>query len=181
MLAGIVCIILYLLLISPVHIRADAFVHTGVQLDCWARIWGLPFGWSMRMSGGQGPIGNINLRQIWTNASAVLRGSGARQYFRRHVRIQQLDACVRLCMQDAASTALMAGILQAAAKTLYSMSDGLVRVAVFPSFAAEKTELEARCIVSFRLGHMIIVGMAALAAWMLERREHGLTHSSKEV
>lgn len=182
-------VMLYAAMIAPVRVRCDVFWHGQAEVDIWARIWGLPLGQSLslgrdafiRMLPAHAPAEDDAMRRRLASVGAVLRGDGARRYLARHVRIVQLDAKVNLSMQDAARTAVASGLLQWAAQAVYTLAKGRARIAVVPEFYAERSAAEARCILFFRLGHMIYVCMAALAAWLLERREHGLTHASKEA
>lgn len=182
-------VMLYAAMIAPVRVRCDVFWHGQAEVDIWARIWGLPLGRSLslgrdafiRMLPAHAPAEDDAMRRRLASVGAVLRGDGARRYLAHHVRLVRLDAKVNLSMQDAARTAVASGLLQWAAQAVYTLAKGRVRIAVVPEFYAERSAAEAQCILFFRLGHMIYVCMAALAAWLLERREHRLTHASKEA
>ena len=191
MLTGIVCIIAYLLLIAPVRIRIDIAWQGCVQADCWARVWGLPLGGSLRIGDGRGHMlpafsGGVQVqgdavRRAMADAGAVLRGNLARRYVTRHLRVMQLDACLRIGLDDAARTAVLTGAAHQFARWAHVLTRGKARILAVPAFAAERSSMEARCIVFFRAGHMIPVLTAALASWLLERREHRVTAQSGEV
>lgn len=184
-----IVIVLYTVMIAPVKIRFSLLWYGKADIDLHTRIWGLPLKQQLSMTPDELIHMLPDQKQAEDNAvrrelaalGTMLRTDFARHYLKRHMQIVQLDALIRLSMQDAARTAIVSGMLHWAAQAVYSLAKGRARIAVVPAFFAEHSSAEVRCILFFRLGHMIIVGMAALAAWMLERREHGLTHSSKEV
>ena len=191
MLLVIAGIAVLLLLIAPVKIRVDIHRSDGWQLDIWYRVWGLPGGACLRIGGTDHPLllavnegkqvhGNV-LQRALANIGAVLRANFVRRYLLRHVRVVQLDARINICLRDAAYTALLTGVMQWLAQLAWRYTGYRARIAVVPAFAAERTEVEARCIVAFRMGHMIPVLFAAVAAWLLERREHHLSVLSEEV
>lgn len=191
MLTGIVCIIAYLLLIAPVRVRIDIAWQGGLQADCWARVWGLPLGGSLRIGDGRGrmlpalsggmPVEGDAVRRALADVGAVLRGNLARRTMMRHLRVMQLDACLRIGLGDAARTAVLTGAMQQFARWAHVITRGKARLLAVPAFAQEHTSAEARCIVFFRAGHMIPVLTAALASYLMERREHRVTAKSGEV
>lgn len=180
-------------LTAPIHVRIDVLWQEGFEMDMWLRVWGLPFGQSLRIGDRSGPKGIFMLpegdgdspatalRKRLADIGSVLRGKWARRYLQRHVQVKQLDACIRICLSDAARTALMTGAARSLAQTVMRRGKRIARIAVFPDFIAGRSSMEARCILRFRLGHMIPVCIAALASWLMERREHRVLRVSKEV
>lgn len=82
-----------------------------------------------------------------------LRGTGeTRRFLLRHVRLEALEAALRIGSQDAARTALLCGGAQTAWSLLPSAWRSLGRFSVQPDFAGRGTAGKARCIISFRLG-----------------------------
>lgn len=184
-------IVVSVLLITPVKIRADIHRSDGWRIDIWYRVWGLPGGNSFLVGGKEHPLllamndgrqlpGNA-LQRVLAEVGTLLRTNWARRYLLRHIRVIQLDAWLNICLRDAARTALLTGVVQWLAQLAWHYTGYRARIAVVPAFASNRTEAEARCIVAFRIGHMIPVLLAAAAAWLLERREHHLSDLSGEV
>ncbi len=101
----------------------------------------------------QGPSGG-GLRQV-----SFLINTRKRTRLLRHVRVDALDALILLHTEDAASSALIAGGLNAVAR-IPSLAHR-ARIQVLPDFFRGQTSLQAKCIIRAKLGILIIILLAA--------------------
>ena len=89
----------------------------------------------------------------------------AARFLYRHLTIDRLDA--RVALDDACKTALCSGLLQVAFKLVSP------RARVHPAFDAPRAQLAALCIVTVRLGHIILAALLAARIWITWRLKHG--------
>ena len=154
-------LILFLLLISP--IRLTLTLDNGFTVDL--RLWGFGRGWQPVLSSGQG---NTSRQQLLRMVGTVLRTNHARRFLCKHITLVKLQAMLHLSLADAANTALATGMLRQIASLLPANAD----VRIHPDFLHASSRLQARCILFFHLGTIVIAAGMVLLAWLLERREH---------
>ena len=189
-----VCLLLlYAVLITPLRLSVYASHEGETRLLVCVRAWGIPFTWRIRSqrlrSGRVTTLFRKNHppmeappdtgRRVRVVAGAYLRSNRARAYFRGHVRLLSLEALVHIVLSDAAQTALTAGLLGALGRLLSLGMQGRVRVQVIPAFFHQQTTAQARCILFFRLGTILITAALAGAAYLLEKREHPPTRAKE--
>ena len=183
----VVCLLLlYLVLITPLRLTV-CLSHAGeTRLLVRLQAWGIPLTWRIRSqrlrSGRVTTLFRKNHppkeappdtgRRVRVVAGAYLRSNRARAYFRGHVRLLSLEALVHIVLSDAAQTALAAGLLGALGRLISLRMQGRARVQVIPAFFHQQTTAQARCILFFRLGTILITAALAGAAYLLEKREH---------
>ena len=183
----VVCLLLlYLVLITPLRLTV-CLSHAGeTRLLVRLQAWGIPLTWRIRSqrlrSGRVTTLFRKNHppmeappdtgRRVRVVAGAYLRSNRARAYFRGHVRLLSLEALVHIALSDAAQTALTAGLLGALGSLISLRTQGRARVKVLPAFFHQQTTVQARCILFFRLGTILITAALAGAAYLLEKREH---------
>jgi len=95
---------------------------------------------------------NSRLRFSWR------RAVGARRFLRQHTSFVHLDATILLHTGDAARTALYTGALRSVISLFPSRSR---RICIQPDFFRGHSALQARCIIRWKLGTLL------LTAWML--------------
>lgn len=105
--------------------------------------------------------------QVLRIIGTALRTDRARRLLRKHVRLVTLQAMVHLSLTDAARTAVLTGLARQLAGLLPPQAD----VRILPDFTGG-TRVQARCIVFFHLGTILIIGVMVLWAYLLEAREH---------
>ena len=183
----VVCLLLlYLVLITPLRLTV-CLSHAGeTRLLARLQAWGIPLTWRIRSqrlrSGRVTTLFRKNHppmeappdtgRRVRVVAGAYLRSNRARAYLRGHVRLLSLEALVHIALSDAAQTALAAGLLGALGLMISLRMQGRARVQVIPAFFHQQTTAQARCILFFRLGTILITAALAGTAYLLERREH---------
>lgn len=157
-------ILLFLILLTPV--RLTVTWDAGLVLDL--RMWGIGRSFSAESSGdGVGMPRKQWLRLIGT----ALRTDTARRFLVRHTRLISLQALLRLGLNSAAQTAVLTGLLQQIALLLPAKAD----IRIQPDFLSD-TKLQARCILFWHLGTLLITAAMALTAYFLEAREHPRSH-----
>ena len=189
-----VCLLLlYAVLITPLRLSVYASHEGETRLLVCVRAWGIPFTWrirSRRLRSGRvttllrnnhppkdaPPDTGHRIRVI---VGAYLRSNRARTFFQGHVRLLRLDALVHIALSDAAQTALAAGLLGALGRLFSLRMQGQVRLKVIPAFFQQQTTAQARCILFFRLGTILITAALAGAAYLLEKREHPPTRAKE--
>ncbi len=92
------------------------------------------------------------LRTAWR------RASGTRRFLRQHTNFARLDALILLHTGDAARTALYTGVLRSMV-ALFPRRNR--RICIQPDFFRPRSTLQARCIIHWKLGTLL------LTAWML--------------
>ena len=118
------------------------------------------------------PASPTGMQRGMAIAGAFLRADRARRYLLRHMQLIDLTAQVRLSLSDAASTAVITGLLRALTAFLPAGMRGRTHLSLQPDFLAPRTSVRLRCMISLRVGILLITGGMALTAWMLEKREH---------
>lgn len=158
-------LLLFVLFITPVQLT----LHWQQGLELRLRVWGISR--SHRVpppaKGQQGTPHQQLMRLLGT----VLRTDKARRFLFRHTQVVRLQALVYLGLQDAAATAILTGLLRQLALLLPRRAD----VRVQPNFLGS-TQVQARCILFFHLGTILITAVMGLAAYLMECREHPIPH-----
>ncbi len=181
--AGGLLIALYLLLITP--LRLGVWLHCeGVSPGAavGVRVWGAPGRWRLTIGRGENgaPALLINGRAVRKTPQsrrkrknarrvlyALLRADKARGLLLRGVQVELLTLRVQLGGGNAAAVALAAGALRAA---LCRVRRGDVRVT--PAFGGGSA-LRGVCIVSARLGMLLVCCAAGLLAYARAGKKEG--------
>lgn len=157
-------LLLFVLFITPVELTLLWQQGLSIRL----RIWGISL---HRPVPPPKQEQGIPHQQFMRLLGTVLRTDKARRFLFRHVQFRRLQALISLGMQDAAKTALSTGLLRQLAAFLPPSAD----VRVQPNFIGS-TRVQARCILFFHLGTIIITAGMGLWAYLLESREHPTPH-----
>lgn len=156
-------LLLFIVFITPVQLA----LHWQQGLELRLRLWGIGFHHQVPPpSKGRG----VPHQQFMRLLGTVLRTDKARRFLLHHTRFISLQALISLGLQDAASTALVTGLLRLLAPFLPRRAD----VRVQPNFIGP-TRIQARCILFFHLGTILITAAMGLAAYLMESREHPTT------
>lgn len=153
-------LLFYLLFIAPVRLTLTLDGGFSIGLT----IWGLGRTWQPDMKPGPE---NRSPQQFMRMLGTVLRTDKARKFLLRSVRLVSLHALIRLGLSDAARTAAVTGALRQLTRLLPQQAD----VRIQPDFI-HPTRIQARCILFFHLGTIIITAAMVLTAYLLEAREH---------
>lgn len=175
-----------LAVITPVRIVTDVWHHAvtdvhariylwGVRMDLKLRILRENKDWKVLLLTRQGQFKELRAKPGLVRQSAVslktfLRSDKARRFLLRHVDVQALHAWLRLSLSNAARTAMLTGALQVLQGMLPPAVRKRVRIRIQPDFMQHETLLQARCIVFFRLGTLLMTVAMVLAAYWMERR-----------
>ena len=180
---GVLLLIVYLTLITPVKLGAAVSVGSGppqaavgVMIGGWKRVAHMRV---RRQDGVPRLCAEIRGRRVilsrrsrtgWTGQAArtLLRVLTDRKRSGRGLHLVTLDGFIQIGGQDAAATALLTGGLRAALACFPS-----ARVRCFPAFGGQ-TVLRLRCIAQARLGTILAAGlMTALETHRQGRTEEG--------
>lgn len=160
-------LLLLLLLTAPVQLTLQ-----------WDRGFSIAFSlWGIRtVQHPQGASESSRLphQQRMRLLGTLLRTNHARRFLLRHTQLISFQALLRPGLQDAASTALLTGFLRQLSSLLPSKAD----VRIQPNFTGT-TQLQARCILFFHLGTILVTAVMVLCAYVAESREHPLPHSKE--
>lgn len=110
------------------------------------------------------------VRQGVSLLRAFFRSDTARRLLLRHIDLQSLQIAFRLGLANAARTAVLTGAIQVLQQMVPERMRKRICVYARPDFVREETLTQARCIVFFHLGTLLITAAMALAAYWLERR-----------
>ena len=155
----LLALILFLLLITPVRLT---ILHQG-QTTLRLQLWGIGGSFQPDLTPDTPAQSWRVLRMIGT----FLRAGRARRFLLQHVRLICLRAMVRIRLNDASRTCLLAGFLRQLLPLLPAGSD----VRIYPEFLLP-SRVHVRCIVFFHLGTIIITAAMVLLAYYRESREH---------
>lgn len=157
-------LLLFVLCITPVQLT----LHWQQGLEVRLRVWGISHNRKVPPPAtGQGTPHQQFMRLLGT----VLRTDKARCFLLRHTHLIRLQALVCLGLRDAAATAVLTGFLRQLAPLLPRKAD----IRVQPNFIGP-TRIQARCILFFHLGTILITAVMGLTAYLLEWREHPSPH-----
>ena len=92
---------------------------------------------------------------------SVLRQSGrAGRFLRRHTKLIRLNALLILSTCDAARTAILTGLLRSVCMTIQPKH---CRICIQPDFFHAHSTLQAKCIIRWKLGTLILTAGLLLA------------------
>lgn len=185
----LVCLVLFALLITPVTLRLDLRLAGETDALLAVRLWGVgpDLRYRLRRTEQGHRVFRVDKKgrerplKGTTSASAlpvlkllrtVMRGDHARRRFFRGITLLRLDAAVNVSLGDAARTALTAGILQGLWRALPCSWRRRARLQVRPDFLNGRGSLQARCIVFFHLGTLILTAALLLLSYAMERAAH---------
>ena len=161
---------LYVLLITPVTVRLDVKLFHGAEATVAPRVWGL--GPELRFA-----LKDHHLVRLDGKGRAhplTLGGRGAPRpptpallKALQSLTLLQLDVALCVSLGDAARTALTAGALGSVWRALPSRWRRRARLQVRPDFLGGQGGAQARCMVFFRLGTLLIT---AISLWISMRR-----------
>ena len=155
----LLALLLLLIFIAPVRLT----LLYDRQLTIHLRLWGVPF----TLSPDFAHTAPGRPQQLLRALGTALRTEKTRCFLRRHVQFIRLQALLRLHLPDAAHVCLLTGALRQLCILLPQSAD----IRIQPEFLSP-TRLQARCILFFRLGTLIITAAMVLLAWQREGREH---------
>ena len=193
----LVWLILFLALITPVTIRVDARYAKSLDALIALRFWGLGPDLRYRLEkteqghrllrldkrGNPKPRSkppSISGKAVLQMIRQVLRGDQLRQRFLRGVKLQQLDVALNISLDNAARTALTAGGIQSVWRALPSSWRRKARLQVRPDFLNGQGSLQARCMVFFHLGILLITAAMLFLSLARERIGHP-AHPAEEA
>lgn len=186
-----------LMLIAPISVSADLWYGHQTEATVTLRVWGVRFLFRLRLTRDkdghhlvllprhetekprEAPVEQV--RQGVVLLGTALRADHARRYFLRRIRLIRLDALLRLGLRDAAGTALWTGLLAGLTGMFPLAWRSKTDIRIQPDFMHDRTSLNARCIVFFRLGNLLFAALMVLAAWAMEQREHRAAQREKEA
>ena len=105
--------------------------------------------------------------------AAISAGMKPARYLLRHVRLESLELCGRLCLGDAARTAMVCGCLHSLEGMLLPMAESRVSLRPQADFSAGQSELHLRGMVSLSAGHIILAALIGAWNYMIRRISHG--------
>lgn len=155
-------LLLFLVFITPVKVTLRW--QGGLQASL--RVWGVSIP-APEKAKGQG----VHHGRPKGLVGTVLRADRARRFLWRHTQLVCLQALVTIGLQDAAGTALVTGLLRQLAALLPQRAD----VRVEPCFTGP-SRVQARCILFFHLGTILVAAGMGLVAYLLESRKHPAPH-----
>lgn len=176
---------LLLMLAAPVRVIADVWHSAMTDVHARIYLWGLRSDLRLRIltenqhrryffidsSGRAHPV-HARPGQVRRSVSmlrTLLRSDRLRRMLLRHIDLQALHVAVRLGLSSAARTAMLTGVVQVLQRMLPPRLRRRVRIAAQPDFLHEETLTQARCIVFFHLGILLVAAAMALIAYWLER------------
>lgn len=116
-------------------------------------------------------------------ADTFRRADKARYFLLTHLRLERLDGRILLRTEDAAASALLSGAVQSVLGCIPAVRRHNVRIRVLPEFFRAHSTVNARCIIRFRLGTIILTAWMLLAAYIRQQRlteseamEYGTSH-----
>lgn len=118
------------------------------------------------------PASPAGMQRGMAMLGTFLRADKARRFLLRHTRLMDLTLRLHLSLADAASTAVITGLLRAMTAFLPPAMRRRTHLSLQPDFLALRSGGRLRCMVSLRVGILLITGGMALTAWLLEKREH---------
>ncbi len=100
---------------------------------------------------------------------AVRKRKWLRKLFLRSIHLRQLTGRVLLSTESAASTALLTGAAWGALSLLPAQWRNQAHLTVTPDFFSGKTYAQGKCMVSARLGMIVLCAAGLLVAWLREK------------
>ena len=192
----VVGLALFLLCITPVTLRLDIRCAQAAEALLAPRFWGLGPTLRFRLekteqghqayrigsSGQRIPLrsGAASMKQNLPLLRTLLRGNHARQLLFRGLTLLRLDVALNISLDNAARTALTAGSLQSLWRALPCSWRKRARLQVRPDFLSGQGSVQARWIVFFHLGTLILTAALLLMSYLTERTAHPV-HPAKEA
>lgn len=155
-------LLVYLLLITPVSVRADVRLLHGAEAVIAPRVWGLGPELRFRLQDHR-PVrldrkGRAHPLRI--GGSGVPRPPlGAVLKVVSHLELMRLDVALCVSLGDAARTALVSGGLQSLWRALPPAWRRRARFQVRPDFLGGQGGVQARCMVFSHLGILLITAL----------------------
>ena len=118
------------------------------------------------------PASPAGMQRGMAMLGTFLRADKARRFLLRHTHLIDLTVQAHLSLSDAASTAVITGLVRAMTTFLPPSMRRRTHLSLQPDFLTLRSSGFVRCIVSLRLGILLITGGMTLTAWLLEKREH---------
>ena len=192
----VIWLLLYLALITPVTVRID--IRWAERLDAVLapRLWGLGPNLRFRLertdhghrlfrvdkAGEARPLKPpaTSARPGMTLLRAVIRGDRARELLLRGISLQQLDIALNVSLDNAARTALVSGAVQSLWRALPPAWRRSARLRVRPDFLSGQGGAQARCMVFFHLGTLLITAALLLLSYARERAARPI-HPAREA
>ena len=179
-------LLLLLALITPVTLRLDVRYVRSLDLLAAIRVWGLGPDLRFRVEkttqghrlfrvdkrGGLRPVRSASASSTppaHTILRALLRGDRARRLLLRGVSLRQLDIALTVSLGNAARTALTAGTVQSLWRALPARWRRMARLQVRPDFLNGQGGAQARCMVFFHLGTLLLTAVMLLMSYAAER------------
>lgn len=190
-------LVAFIVLITPVTIQLNLRYAQSSEAMLMIRLWGLGPDLRYRLektedgrrlfrvdkSGKLKPLkaaSSTSAKPLMTLLRAVLRGNQARELFFRGLSLQQLDIALNVSLGNAARTALTAGALQSLWRALPCQWRRKARLQVRPDFLGGHGGFQARCMIFFHLGTLLITAALLLLSYAAERSAHPV-HPAKEA
>lgn len=160
---------LYLLLITPVTVRVDLRLLHGAEAVIAPRVWGL--GPDLRFKLERTEIGHRVVRVDGRGRLRPMRALqpggpklplSALRLVTARITLLRLDVALGVSLGDAARTALTTGGLQSVWRALPARWRRRARLQVRPDFLGGQGALQARCMVFFRLGTLLLIAIMLL-------------------
>ena len=126
---------------------------------------------------GESKSGTPRRKECRSLLGILRQEAKARQFVRRHIHLDNLDALILLHTGDAALTALLSGGLQGLA-ALPLAQRRKAHIHVMPDFFRGYSSVQARCIIHIRAGIMLLTMLMLLASRLQRkaRTAYGTSH-----
>lgn len=190
-------LLILLVLLTPVSLRLDARYVQHLSFQAAVRVWGLGPDLRFRVEktaqghrlfrvdqkGGLRPVRSASApsaRPSHAMLRALLRGDHARRLLLRGISLQQLDIALTVSLDNAARTALTAGTIQGLWRALPARWRRKARLQVRPDFLNGQGGAQARCMVFFHLGTLMLTAVMLLMSFAAERMAHPV-HPAEEA
>lgn len=181
----LILLLMLMLLAAPVRLQADVYHADQTLGRIRLTVAGLPHTWRLKLvrtptghqiiaAGKDGSEHALAPEALQGSPaerliSQLLASDGPRRYLLRHIRLERLDAALRLHSEDAARTALLTGFIRSLTAFIPPAWRERARLRVTPEFVRDRSILQARCILHFRLGTIIITAGMLLASIASQR------------
>ncbi len=144
----------------------------------WRHMWHLALirtehGHQVVLAGTDGtprPISPVAMKDTPADLlmQTLTRADKARRFLLRHIRLTCLDGLLCLRLQDAARCALLSGAMQGATAFVPLKWREQVHLRIVPDFFRDSSTLQIRCILSVRLGTLVITACMMIFALIRE-------------
>lgn len=93
----------------------------------------------------------------------------ARQLLMRSMKLHELRGYLCIAGADAARTSLLVQLIRAGCRFLYIQGEQTIRLQILPDYFRQRSTFRLRCIVSWRLGIIVIASILISAALTLQQ------------